>query len=120
MKSGAGKNRIYCSWKCARLDRKSNGFICQQGYRKIQHNCKSVFEHRLIVEQALGRTLKKTEVVHHNNWNKLDNRIENLTVMSQKCHRSLTDYLARLWVGEHMNEVNEVTKDFTITFTAGG
>jgi len=37
-----------------------------------------IFEHRYIMEQALGRRLKKKEVVHHINRKPSDNRLENL------------------------------------------
>jgi len=87
------------------------------GYVQITENGKRKLEHRLIVEQVLGRFLLKTEIVHHNNWDKLDNRVENLTVMSQACHRSLVDYLARLWVEEHLDIVDKVTEEFRDGFS---
>jgi hypothetical protein len=37
-------------------------------------------EHRLIVEKHIGRTLQKSEVVHHVNEVRNDNRIQNLMV----------------------------------------
>jgi hypothetical protein len=45
-----------------------------------------VYEHRLIMERSIGRLLRGHEVVHHINRDKLDNKLENLRVMSQTEH----------------------------------
>lgn len=111
--------RPYCSQQCARL-RGRNKLIRAGGYLYVWRDGKYIAEQRVVMEQVLGRSLKKTEVVHHNNGDKLDNREANLTVMSQACHRALVDYLASLWIKEHLNEVDKITRDFTQTFSSGG
>lgn len=48
-----------------------------------------VREHRLVMEQKLGRKLTRDEHVHHLNGNGLDNRPENLIVISNAEHQKI-------------------------------
>lgn len=60
------------------------------GYKrlKISKN-KTRDEHRVLMEQALGRTLDRLEHVHHKDGNKRNNALENLEVLSAKEHLQL-------------------------------
>jgi hypothetical protein len=60
---------------------------------KPQHPKSSIYgyypEHRIKMEQKIGRFLIKSEIVHHLNGDCHDNRLENLELMSISQHMSL-------------------------------
>jgi endogenous inhibitor of DNA gyrase (YacG/DUF329 family) len=97
----------YCSRACeARsrikrpLDREHNGkpaVIDGHGYVRIYEpghpratKAGWIFEHRWVVEQALGRYLDRDEHVHHINHVRIDNRPENLQLLSHREHALIT------------------------------
>jgi hypothetical protein len=85
-KSGQGADRYFqyfvpkkfCSKKCEGEALRNPNRVDKKGYRIVQLNDRPVFVHRLIMEQVLGRKLRRGETVHHKNGIKHDNRPENL------------------------------------------
>lgn len=73
-------------WKVEKIVSKGeyNYAICREHPNAIRHGY--VLEHRIVMENHLGRLLYPTEVVHHLNGDKKDNRIENLEVMDRCYH----------------------------------
>lgn len=55
-------------------------------YKKIRIGNRLIDEHRLIMEQYLGRKLLSNEIVHHKNGDKSNNDLENLEVMDRSSH----------------------------------
>lgn len=76
----------YCSSGCAGAHRKKPHII-KKGYKKLlipthpRADAKGyVFEHIVVAEAMIGRTIKEPEEVHHRDFNKLNNSPDNLVV----------------------------------------
>lgn len=61
----------------------------EDGYRKYHTKIGIRREHRIIMEKHIGRRLKPDEIVHHIDYNKTNNSIDNLTIMNRSEHLKL-------------------------------
>lgn len=53
-------------------------YVTKTGYVMVKVDGKTIPEHRVVMEQKLGRPLRRGESVHHINGHRDDNRPENL------------------------------------------
>lgn len=59
------------------------------GYRTLKIDGYRITEHRYVMEQFLGRKLNKSEVVHHKDGNRLNNKLSNLELTNHSDHMKL-------------------------------
>lgn len=84
-----GNPQRFCSPRCLGLSRRTGG-VNDQGYVVVVGgDGRKVKAHRLVMEQHLGRKLRRDEVVHHIDGNRANNDVSNLVVMTAEEHDRL-------------------------------
>lgn len=86
-------NRIrknnFCNNNCKRLFRQKGYGITTDGYVWIIINNEQIKLHRYLMEVKLGRKLLPTEIVHHKDFNKINNSIDNLEILTRSEHNKI-------------------------------
>ena len=81
----------------------TNGYVLVHVGRKQRR-----YEHVLVAEKAIGRKLRRGEVVHHINCVKTDNRPENLLVCTHAYHLALH---ARMRQSDYWQQVEALARE---------
>ena len=77
--------------------RNGHKYLGKNGYFYVKLNGKYLLEHRVVLEKKLGRKLLSTEVAHHENEIKTDNRPENIGLIANNAeHQRHHNSIARL------------------------
>lgn len=91
--SARHKDRKYCSYECFSEHKRNdppNRTEGKSGYIYVwMTDGSGIPEHRYVMEEYLGRELLSTEHVHHIDFDRTNNKIENLMIVSRGEHSKL-------------------------------
>ncbi len=94
-KKNRQETQITCSAKCRnkyisiKTANKRSESLRGRGEGKTYTKRNQKHEHRVVMEQLLGRNLRSDEIVHHKDGNKKNNDLENLEVLSRAEHTAI-------------------------------
>jgi len=83
------------AWKGRIVDKDGYVLIHHKNHPNARKHTPYIFEHRLAMEEALGRVLLPDEVIHHLNGVKDDNRIDNLQLFASNGKHLAIDLAGR-------------------------
>lgn len=89
----SGKNNY--NWKGGKIIQEGYVYVLCRDHPRAKSKKGYVAEHVLVMEKHLGRLLKKSEVVHHLNENKKDNKISNLMLFNSNSEHMI--YHGKMW-----------------------
>ena len=69
--------------------KRGSGHITSDGYLLRWVDGKFILDHRLVMQKNLGRELLETEHIHHLNGDRMDNRVENLQIVTNSEHHAI-------------------------------
>lgn len=93
--STAKRGEDHYAWKGRTVDKDGYVLIHLKGHPNARKHTHYVFEHRLVMEEALGRFLEPHEVVHHLDGVKDHNHIENLQLFQSNGEHLAVDLKGR-------------------------
>lgn len=103
-RSGPG----HTNWKGGRIvDKDGYVLLWTPGHPNARKHTHYVFEHRLVMEEKLGRYLEPDEVVHHRNRDRQDNDPANLSLFASNAAHLRHELTGRVpkWTPEGMEKL---------------
>ena len=103
LKMSDGKGKNHSGWKGGR-GLKSGYWTVYNPDHPRTSNIRRVWEHLLIMEKHIGRYIKKSEPIHHIDFNRQNNKIENLYLCKDSSeHQRLSKSVNKI-VGKLVNK----------------
>lgn len=87
------KREESCYTRTGDIRKNKQGYVLEflnpnNEFYAMANNGGYVMQHRLVMAKHLGRVLNETEIVHHINGDKTDNRVENLNLLDRLTHKT--------------------------------